>query len=97
MALKWCHAKTRRREHGGRRPTSFAVSRILKLWSHEMVRRRSATQAAIARALKGAQAAGLKIGRFEIEGDKIVVYSSEDARLEPASEYDAWRMKRDAR
>lgn len=60
-------------------------------------RQPKATQAAIARAVKGAQAAGLKVGRVEIEGGKIVVYSSEDARPEPASELDAWRAKRNAR
>lgn len=63
-----------------------------------MPRRQIITQAAIARAVKGAQAAGLKVGRVEIEDGKIVVYStSEDARPEPASEFDAWRAKRDAR
>lgn len=62
-----------------------------------MARRQTATQASIARALKGARAAGLKIGRVEVEGDRIVIYSGEDVRPEPASEYDAWRAKRDAR
>ncbi|WP_027173330.1 hypothetical protein [Methylobacterium sp. 10] len=62
-----------------------------------MARRQTVTQAAISRAVKGAQAAGLKIGRVEIEGGKIVVYSSEDVRQEPASDFDAWRAKRDAR
>lgn len=62
-----------------------------------MPRRQIITQAAIARAVKGVQAAGLKVGRVEIEGDKIKVYSCENARQEPASELDAWRAKRDAR
>lgn len=62
-----------------------------------MPRRQLITQAAIARAVKGAQAAGLKVGRVEIEGGRIVVYSGEDARQEPASDFDAWRSKRDAR
>jgi len=62
-----------------------------------MPRRQVITQAAISRALKGWQAAGLKVGRVEIEGGKIVVYSSEDVRQEAASDFDAWRAKRDAR
>ncbi|MCJ2084289.1 hypothetical protein [Methylobacterium sp. J-090] len=62
-----------------------------------MQRRQVITQAAIARAVKGAQAAGLKVGRVEIEGGKIVLYSSEDAPKDSASEFDAWRAKRDAR
>ena len=62
-----------------------------------MPRRPVITQAAIARAVKGAQAAGLKVGRVEIEGGKIVVYSNEDARPEPASDFDGWKAKRHAR
>lgn len=62
-----------------------------------MPRRQSITQAAISRAVKGAQAAGLRVGRIEIEGGKIVLYPGEDARPEPASDFDAWRAKRDAR
>ncbi|MCJ2120672.1 hypothetical protein MKK65_29645 [Methylobacterium sp. J-001] len=62
-----------------------------------MPRRQIITQAAIARAVKGAQAAGLKVGRVEIEGGKIVLYSGEDVRPEPASKLDAWRASRDAR
>lgn len=59
-----------------------------------MPRHLSITQAAIARAVKGAQAAGLKVGRVEVEGTRIVIHSSDDARPEPASELDAWRAKR---
>ena len=62
-----------------------------------MPRRPIITQAAISRAVKGAQAAGLKVGRVEIEGGKVVIYSSEDTRPVPASDFDAWRAKRDAR
>lgn len=62
-----------------------------------MARRPIITQAAIARAVKGAQAAGLKVGRVEIEGDRIVVYSGEDTAKDSVSEFDAWRAKRDAR
>ena len=62
-----------------------------------MARRPSITQADIARALKGVASAGLKVARLEIEGGKIVIYSSEGVRQEPASELDAWRDKRNAR
>lgn len=63
-----------------------------------MARRQTATQAAIARAVKGAQAAGLKVDRIEVEGDRIVIHSSpEAAQAEPATEFDAWRARRDAR
>lgn len=62
-----------------------------------MPRRQTITQAAISRAVKGAQAAGLKVGRVEIEGGKIVLYSGEDAPKDSASDFDAWRAKRDAR
>jgi hypothetical protein len=43
------------------------------------------------------QAGGVKINRVQIEDGRIVVYSGEDVRPEPASDYDAWRTKRDAR
>jgi len=61
-----------------------------------MPRRQVITQAAIARAVKGAQAAGLKVGRVEIEGGRIVVYSGEEAGVPSVSAYDAWRAKRNA-
>jgi hypothetical protein len=62
-----------------------------------MPRQPKLSKAAIARVVMGAQAAGLKVGRVEVDGVKIVVHSSEDVRPEPASEFDAWRAKRDAR
>lgn len=62
-----------------------------------MARRQVITQAAIRRAVNGMQAAGLKVGRVEIENGRIVVYSSDEARPEPASKLDAWRASRDAR
>src|SRR5438094_816178 len=62
-----------------------------------MTRRHNITQAAIARVVKGAQAAGLKVGRVEVEGTRIVIHSSEATVQEPASEFDAWRAKRDRR
>lgn len=62
-----------------------------------MARRPTITQAAISRAVKGAQAAGLRVGRIEIDGGRIVIHSGNDVRQEPASDFDAWRAKRDAR
>ncbi|MGX9984553.1 hypothetical protein [Methylobacterium fujisawaense] len=62
-----------------------------------MARRQVITEAAIRRAVKGAQAAGVKVGRVEIEGAKIVVYSGAEAGTPPVSAYDDWRKKRDAR
>ncbi|MHC2108349.1 hypothetical protein [Methylobacterium sp. CM6246] len=62
-----------------------------------MARRQVITQAAIARAVKGAQSAGLKVDRVEIEAGKIVLYSGTGAVKDSVSEYDAWRAKRDAR
>jgi len=62
-----------------------------------MIRRKNPSQAAISRAIKGVLAGGVKVGRVEIEDGRIVVYSSEDVRQDPASDFDAWRVKRDAR
>ncbi len=62
-----------------------------------MARRTPVTQASISRALKAALAAGLTVARVEIEGGKIVIYSSEGVRHEPVSDFDAWRSKRDGR
>lgn len=62
-----------------------------------MARRQILTQAAIRRAVQGAQSAGIKVGRVEIQDGRIVIYSSAEADTSPVSEYDAWRAKRDAR
>ncbi|EHP92932.1 hypothetical protein [Methylorubrum extorquens] len=61
-----------------------------------MARRSVITQAAIARAVKGAQAAGLKVGRVEIEGDRIVIHSGEEP-AGPMTKLEAWRASRGAR
>lgn len=62
-----------------------------------MSRRRAVTKAAIARAVAGARAAGLKVGRVEIADGKIVIHSEGSTSLEPDNPFDAWRAKRDAR
>lgn len=62
-----------------------------------MPRRPSATQAAIARAVKGALGGGIKVGRVEVEGERIIVHASEPVLPAPATELDAWRAKRNAR
>lgn len=61
-----------------------------------MARRQTITQAAISRAVKGAQAAGLKVGRVEIEGGKIVLYSEEQAAAD-LSPLESWRARRGSR
>lgn len=61
-----------------------------------MARRQIITQAAIARAVKGAQAAGLKVGRVEIEGDRIVIHSGEEP-VGPMTKLEAWRAGRGSR
>jgi len=63
-----------------------------------MNRRHRFKQADVARAVKGATAAGLKVGRVEIDPEgKIVLVSSEAAPAEPATDFDAWKSKRHAR
>lgn len=62
-----------------------------------MPRRPVITQAAIARAVKGAQAAGLKVGRIEIDPStgRIVVISGDDP-TQPLTKLEAWRASRGA-
>jgi serine phosphatase RsbU (regulator of sigma subunit) len=62
-----------------------------------MARRPILREADIARALKAMQSAGLTVARCEIQREKIVIYSSDGVRHEPASDLDAWREKRNAR
>lgn len=51
------------------------------------------TQAKIERAIKGARAAGIEVGRFEIEGGKIVVYALGSEPSDNASPLDEWRRR----
>ena len=61
-----------------------------------MARRQSIRQADISRAVKGAQAAGLKVDRVEIEGGKIVLYSGEHPAAD-LSPLESWRARRGSR
>lgn len=56
-------------------------------------------QADVSRVVKGAQSAGLKVQRIEIDPatGKIVVVSSDGLSSEPLNQFDAWKAKDDAR
>lgn len=63
-------------------------------------RRQTITKAAITRVVAGAQAAGLRIGRVEVEGGKIVIHSGEPSMGEPmpaATPREQWRARRGSR
>ncbi|MGH1575014.1 hypothetical protein ACRAWG_35670 [Methylobacterium sp. P31] len=62
-----------------------------------MSRRQIITKAAITRAVAGAQAAGLKVGRVEIAEGKIVIHPVEPAKSTADNPLDVWRAQRDAR
>jgi hypothetical protein len=64
-----------------------------------MKRRKPFTQADVSRALKGAQCAGLKVERFEVDPvtGKIIVISGANTSTEPTTKFDEWRAKRHAR
>ena len=52
-------------------------------------------QADLSRALKATVAAGLEIGRVEIDpSGKIVITTKQDASAEPGSDFDRWRAGR---
>lgn len=62
-------------------------------------RRQSFSQADISRALKGAIAAGLKPSRAEItaEGKIVMSFDGDTSAPEPASAFDGWMAKKNAR
>lgn len=60
-------------------------------------RRPTITQAVIARAVKAAKSAGLTVGRIEVEGERVTVYSADAARTEPTTILDGWLDKKNAR
>ncbi len=63
-----------------------------------MARSHRFNQADLTRAVKGATAAGMKVARIEIDADgKIVLVSGDAAPMGPASDFDTWKGKRDAR
>jgi len=63
-----------------------------------MDRQKRFKQGDISRALKGATAAGMKVGRVEIDPHgKIVIISESGAATKPATDLDTWLEKRDAR
>lgn len=62
-----------------------------------MARRVAFRTTDLTRALKGASAGGLKVARVEIDLDGKIVIVSEGERREPATVFDDWKAKRDAR
>ena len=55
-------------------------------------------QADVKRAVAGARAAGLTVGRVEVEAGKIIVHTVQpDAAEAPKSPLDEWRAVRDSR
>jgi hypothetical protein len=58
-------------------------------------RRKTASQTAIARAVKAVISAGLKVARVETDGERVIIVPAE--ATESVTELDAWRAKRHAR
>lgn len=64
-----------------------------------MTRRKPFTQADVSRALKGAQSAGLKVQRIEIDPatGRIVVVSGNELPSKAQELFDTWKAEDDAR
>ncbi|TVR06367.1 MAG: hypothetical protein EA385_15785 [Salinarimonadaceae bacterium] len=63
-----------------------------------MTKRRAFRQTDLTRALKGAINAGQRVARVEIDPEnKIVIVMNDGAPAEPATDFDRWKVKRDAR
>jgi hypothetical protein len=60
-------------------------------------RRHSATQSEITRALKAAKLAGVNVGRFEVDGNKIVIVAVEAVKSEPETPLAVWKASRGSR
>jgi hypothetical protein len=54
-------------------------------------------QADVARAIRAAKSAGVKVGQVVIEKDRIIVCAEAPAQTIPDAAFDAWKAKRDAR
>jgi hypothetical protein len=55
-------------------------------------------QADVTRAVRGVTAAGVTVGRVEVEPGKIIVHAAQpDAAVAPKSPLDDWRAARDSR
>lgn len=61
-----------------------------------MARKTTATQAQISRAIKGAESAGFKPARVEIEPDGKIVIIAETTLPDPATALDKWINRRGA-
>jgi hypothetical protein len=51
----------------------------------------------VKRAVSGVTACGLKVARVEVEGGKIVVFTGDPPAPLPTSDFDAWKVSRNAR
>ena len=61
-----------------------------------MPRSSTIKQADVTRAVRGALAGGLAVGRVEVERDRIVIHAKDDADG-PSAPLDEWRAARDPR
>ena len=62
-----------------------------------MARKPPFSQTDVKRAVKGARAGGLEVGRVEIDADGKIVLFAKYELSEPPSPFDKWKQNRDAR